>query len=47
VAAVGAAVDAVLIILKHRGESSSGDDSSVGFMLLPSGGGAVTARGRF
>ena len=47
VAAVGAAIDAVLIILKHRGESSSGDDSSVGFMLLPSGGGAVTARGRF
>lgn len=47
VAAVGAAVDAVLIILKRRGGESSGDDSSVGFMLLPSGGGAVTARGRF
>jgi hypothetical protein len=48
VAAVGAAVDAVLIIMKRGGgESSSGDDSSVGFMLLPGGGGAVTARGRF
>jgi hypothetical protein len=48
VAAVGAAVDAVLIILHRRGgESSSGDDSSVGFMLLPGGGGGLTARGRF
>ena len=48
VAAVGAAVDAVLIVLKHKsGESSSGDDSSVGFMLLPGGSGGVTARGRF
>jgi hypothetical protein len=48
VAAVGLAVDAVLIIL-HRGggESSSGDDSSVGFMVLPGGGGGLTARGRF
>jgi hypothetical protein len=48
VAAVGVAVDAVLIFL-HRGagESSSGDDSSVGFMLLPGGGGTLTARGRF
>ena len=48
VAAVGAAVDAVLIFL-HRsgGESSSADDSSVGFMLLPGGGGSLTARGRF
>jgi hypothetical protein len=44
-----AAVDAVLIYLRHRGdgESSSGDDSSVGFLLLPGGGGALTARGRF
>jgi len=48
VAAVGAAVDAVLIILHHKGgDSSSGDDSSVGFMLLPGGGGGLTARGRF
>jgi hypothetical protein len=47
VAAVGVAVDAVLIILRNRGsESSSGDDSSVGFMLLPSGGG-LSARGKF
>ena len=48
VAAVGLAVDAVLIIL-HRGggESSSGDDSSVSFMVLPGGGGGLTARGRF
>jgi hypothetical protein len=49
VAAVGAAVDAVLIYLHRRGdgESSSKDDSSVGFLLLPGGGGALTARGRF
>ncbi|HEX7498990.1 MAG TPA: hypothetical protein VF524_01670 [Polyangia bacterium] len=49
VAAVGAAVDAVLIYLHRRGdgESSSRDDSSVGFLLLPGGGGALTARGRF
>jgi hypothetical protein len=49
VGAVGAAVDAVLIYLRHRGDgdSSSGDDSSVGFLLLPGGGGALTARGRF
>jgi hypothetical protein len=48
VAAVGLAVDAVLIFL-HRGssESASGDDSSVGFMVLPGGGGTLTARGRF
>ena len=47
-AAVGLAVDAVLVIL-HRGggESPSGDDSSVGFMVLPGGGGGLTARGRF
>jgi hypothetical protein len=48
VAAVGLAVETVLIIL-HRvgGESSSGEDSSVGFMVLPGGGGGLTARGRF
>ena len=51
-AAVGAAVDAVLIYLHRRGngessEPSSKDDSSVGFLLLPGGGGALTARGRF
>lgn len=50
VAAVGAAVDAVLIYLHRRGDgesSSTKDDSSVGFLLLPGGGGALTARGRF
>jgi hypothetical protein len=48
VAAVGAAVDAVLIILHSGGgESSPSDDSSVGFLLLPGGGGGLTARGRF
>jgi hypothetical protein len=47
VAAVGAAVDALLIVLRRDGgESSSRDDSSVGFMLLP-GGGGLSARGRF
>lgn len=47
VAAIGIAVDALLIILRSGGgESSSNDDSSVGFMLLPSGGG-LSARGKF
>jgi len=47
VAAVGAAVDATLILLNRRGGESSGEDSSVGFLLLPGGGGGLTARGRF
>ncbi len=52
VAAVGVAVDATLLILRHGsgGASSSDeegdDDSSVGFLVLP-GGGGLTARGRF
>jgi hypothetical protein len=49
VAAVGAAVDTVLLILRsgEGGSSSShNDEASLGFMPLP-GGGAVTARGRF
>jgi hypothetical protein len=47
VAGAGAAVDALLIILRSGDSgSSSGDDSSVGFMLLP-GGGGLSARGRF
>jgi hypothetical protein len=48
VAAVGVAVDALLIILHNRGsESSSSDDSSVSLMLLPGGGGGLSARGKF
>lgn len=47
VAAAGAAVDAVLLILHNsEGGSSSHDEASLGFAVLP-GGGAVTARGRF
>jgi hypothetical protein len=46
VAGAGIALDAVLIILHRTGGESSDDDSSVGFMLLPNGGG-LSARGRF
>jgi len=47
VAASGAAVDAVLLILRHASGSSGGDDdSSVSFLVLP-GGGALTAHTRF
>jgi tetratricopeptide (TPR) repeat protein len=46
VAAVGAAVDAFLILRGGGSSSSSNDDSSVGFLWLPSGGGLM-ARGRF
>jgi hypothetical protein len=48
-AAVGVAVDALLVVLHSSGDSgsSSEDDSSVGFLLLPGGGGGLTARGRF
>jgi tetratricopeptide (TPR) repeat protein len=44
-AAVGAALDAYLIF-RGSNASSGGDDTSVGFMWLPSGGG-LSARGRF
>jgi hypothetical protein len=44
VAVAGIAVDTALFILRRSDKS---DDSSVGFMLLPGGGGALTARGRF
>jgi hypothetical protein len=50
VAAVGAAVDTVLLILRSgeggSSSSSNNDEASLGFTPLP-GGGAVTARGRF
>jgi hypothetical protein len=48
VAAAGLALDTVLIILKRTGDGDSGDDDSdtVGFLLVP-GGGGLTARGRF
>jgi tetratricopeptide (TPR) repeat protein len=44
-AAAGVATDALLLILR-RGGAWSGNDSSVGLLLLPSGGG-LAARGRF
>jgi hypothetical protein len=44
-AVIGVAVDTVLIIL-HRSDGESADDSTVGFMVLP-GGGGLSARGRF
>ena len=46
VAAVGVAVDAFLILRGGGVSSTSSDDSSVGFLWLP-GGGGLTARGRF
>jgi outer membrane biosynthesis protein TonB len=45
VAALGAAVDATLLLVRGISSSSS-DDSSVGLMLLP-GGGGLSARGKF
>jgi hypothetical protein len=48
VAAAGAALDTILIILNRSGgeSSSGGDEAMVGPLLLPNGGGLV-ARGRF
>jgi hypothetical protein len=48
IAAAGAVTDALLLILRHNGNASSGssDEASVGFAPLP-GGGALTAHGRF
>jgi hypothetical protein len=46
-AAVGAALDAVLIVIRHPGSTSrDDDDSSMSFMLVPSGA-LLSAHGRF
>jgi hypothetical protein len=47
VAAVGVALDAVLLVVRHPGDSSGDDDdSSMSFMVVPNGA-VLSARGRF
>lgn len=47
VAAVGVALDAVLLVVRHRGGSAGDDDdSSMSFMVVPNGA-VLSARGRF